>query len=276
MRATTGSISSHCARLRRAVHPEALELGAATTSRRCRTRPGRRRRGRASRPVSATRAGWMKPGGSWHDPVAETDALRALRGGGQEDPRGAGVRVLLQEVVLDLPRGVQAHAVGELDLLQGVLNEAVLAVVTPGAGDLVLVEDPEAHGREPNHAPFAATGSARLGSRRRSHLPSPGVRMSRCARSLPLAAMVVALCLAPSAGAAPPATDGPGALSHFDLARKDCVGTARNTPLEGLVHGRRRRAQRRLLPDQRQHQHRDAAVRRHRRLERSPTCRRAT
>ncbi|MFN8473977.1 MAG: glucodextranase DOMON-like domain-containing protein [Anaerolineae bacterium] len=30
----------------------------------------------------------------------------------------------------------------------------------------------------------------------------------------------------PSAGAAP---DGPGALSYFDLARKDCVGTARNT-----------------------------------------------
>ena len=29
----------------------------------------------------------------------------------------------------------------------------------------------------------------------------------------------------PDAGAA---TDGPGALSHFDLARKDCVGTARN------------------------------------------------
>ncbi|WCB93038.1 hypothetical protein DSM104299_01740 [Baekduia alba] len=26
----------------------------------------------------------------------------------------------------------------------------------------------------------------------------------------------------------PPATDGPGSLSHYDLARKDCVGTARN------------------------------------------------
>src|SRR5205823_2790308 len=25
------------------------------------------------------------------------------------------------------------------------------------------------------------------------------------------------------------ATDGPGAVSHFDLARKDCFGTARNT-----------------------------------------------
>ena len=52
--------------------------------------------------------------------------------------------------------------------------------------------------------------------------------MSRCARSLPLAALVVLWCAA-AAPAAPPATDGPGALSHFDLARKDCVGTARNT-----------------------------------------------
>jgi glucan 1,4-alpha-glucosidase len=35
---------------------------------------------------------------------------------------------------------------------------------------------------------------------------------------------------APAAVAAPTsAADGPGALSHFDLARKDCLGTARNT-----------------------------------------------
>ena len=44
--------------------------------------------------------------------------------------------------------------------------------------------------------------------------------------------LVVALALAAApARAAPPsgaAADGPGALSHFDLARKDCVGTARN------------------------------------------------
>ena len=37
--------------------------------------------------------------------------------------------------------------------------------------------------------------------------------------------------------------------------------------VEGLVHGRGRRAQRRLLPDGRQHERRDAAVRRHRRLD---------
>ena len=34
---------------------------------------------------------------------------------------------------------------------------------------------------------------------------------------------------APPSPPATPAADGPGALSHFDLARKDCLGTARNT-----------------------------------------------
>ena len=65
------------------------------------------------------------------------------------------------------------------------------------------------------------------------------------------AATIAVLCAASGAVSAPlsDAPDGPGALSHFDLARKDCVGTARNTDVEGLVHGRGRRAQRRLLPD---------------------------
>jgi glucan 1,4-alpha-glucosidase len=69
-------------------------------------------------------------------------------------------------------------------------------------------------------------------------------------KTLALAATLVPLLLAPGAAAqtAPPAdtadqtttaplaplppvpaTDGPGAASHFDLARKDCFGTARNT-----------------------------------------------
>src|SRR3954453_21565267 len=38
---------------------------------------------------------------------------------------------------------------------------------------------------------------------------------------------LAALAAAPAQAA--PAPGGPGALSHFDLARKDCVGTARNT-----------------------------------------------
>ena len=43
--------------------------------------------------------------------------------------------------------------------------------------------------------------------------------------------LAAGLALAPSASSRPvsAAPDGPGALSHFDLARKDCLGTARNT-----------------------------------------------
>ena len=53
-----------------------------------------------------------------------------------------------------------------------------------------------------------------------------------------VAVAVLALLLAPDAaaqsgpqmqGPAATASDGPGALSHFDLARKDCAGTAQNT-----------------------------------------------
>jgi glucoamylase len=51
--------------------------------------------------------------------------------------------------------------------------------------------------------------------------------MSRSVRSMSLAVLVT-FCAAPAALAAP-APGAPGALSHFDLARKDCVGTARNT-----------------------------------------------
>ena len=45
-------------------------------------------------------------------------------------------------------------------------------------------------------------------------------------------ALVVTALLATPAAQAAPAPGGPGALSHFDLARKDCVGTARNTTLQ--------------------------------------------
>ena len=52
--------------------------------------------------------------------------------------------------------------------------------------------------------------------------------------------------------------------------RPGAQGLPRHRPqldLEGLVHGRERRPQRRLLPDDRQHERRDAPVRRHRRID---------
>ncbi|HXM54870.1 MAG TPA: glucan 1,4-alpha-glucosidase, partial [Candidatus Dormibacteraeota bacterium] len=57
--------------------------------------------------------------------------------------------------------------------------------------------------------------------------------LARCAAALTVVVLGLGSAApgsaAAAAAAAPAAaTDGPGALSHFDLARKDCVGTARN------------------------------------------------
>ena len=81
-------------------------------------------------------------------------------------------------------------------------------------------------------------------------------------RVLNAAVVTAALAFGPATAFAAPAPDGPGVMSHFALARKDCVGTAQNerskvwfTVADGVL-------ERRLLPDQRQHRERDAAVRR--------------
>ena len=81
-----------------------------------------------------------------HDAVAEPDAARALAGRGEEHLGRRRVAVLLEEVVLDLPHVVDAEPVGELDLVERVLEQPVLVAVAPRPGQLVLVEDAELHG----------------------------------------------------------------------------------------------------------------------------------
>src|SRR2546422_148950 len=67
--------------------------------------------------------------------------------GAAEEALGrGGVRVLLEEVMLDAPRVVVAQPVRELDLGERVLERVVFASPGPGPRDLVLVEDPELHG----------------------------------------------------------------------------------------------------------------------------------
>jgi glucan 1,4-alpha-glucosidase len=56
-----------------------------------------------------------------------------------------------------------------------------------------------------------------------------GVAVPPMARALIASLALILLAAAPAAATAAPATDGPGALSHFDLARKDCLGTSRTT-----------------------------------------------
>ena len=87
-----------------------------------------------------------------HDAVTEPDVLRALRRRREEHLGRARVRVLLEEVVLDLPHVVDAELVGELDLLERVLEQLVLGVVGPRPRQLVLVEDAELHAPDGNHA----------------------------------------------------------------------------------------------------------------------------
>src|SRR5258707_5818964 len=68
----------------------------------------------------------------------------------------------------------------------------------------------------------------------------PAFPHARWRSALPIALVIIALIfstvssiasrgLAFASEAANVASDGPGALSHFDLARKDCLGTARNS-----------------------------------------------
>ena len=57
------------------------------------------------------------------DAVPEADLRRALAARGEEHLGRRRVAVLLEEVVLDLPHVLDAEAVGELDLVEGVLDQ---------------------------------------------------------------------------------------------------------------------------------------------------------
>ena len=58
--------------------------------------------------------------------MTQPDALRPGGRGGEKDLGRRRVAVLLEEVVLDLPYAVEADAVGQLDLLQGVAEQLML------------------------------------------------------------------------------------------------------------------------------------------------------
>ena len=82
--------------------------------------------------------------------MAEANVLGALARGGEEDLGGGGVRVLFEEVVLDLEDVIEAELVGELDLFERLLIDAVLGVWIPGRlivrlRELQFVEETELH-----------------------------------------------------------------------------------------------------------------------------------
>ena len=144
MRVTASSASSQFSRFVLAIDAEPAELGLRGRLTGAEVDPAVRHEveggdplGHAGRVVEALR--------ELHDAVAEPDAARALAGRGEEHLGGRGVAVLLEEVVLDLPHVVEADAVGQLHLVERVLEELVLVVGGPGSRELVLVEESEVH-----------------------------------------------------------------------------------------------------------------------------------
>ena len=95
---------------------------------------------------SATARRMVDLSGELDDAVAEADARRSLGGGREQHLGRAAVGVLLEEVVLDRPHVVDADAVRELDLLEGLLHDAVLRAGVPRTRQLELVEHAEPHG----------------------------------------------------------------------------------------------------------------------------------
>ena len=85
-------------------------------------------------------------GGELHDAVAKPDVLGPLRRRTEEHFGCRRVRVLFQEMMLDLPGVVVAKPVGQLHLVERILIELAFIVRPPGARQLQLVEDAEFHG----------------------------------------------------------------------------------------------------------------------------------
>jgi len=79
------------------------------------------------------------------DAVTQANALGALRAGGEKHFGRGGVRILLEEVVLDLPDVVDPQTIGELDLVKRLLIKTQLGLLAPGLRQLVLVEQSEFH-----------------------------------------------------------------------------------------------------------------------------------
>src|SRR5439155_10832928 len=82
------------------------------------------------------------------------------------------------KMVLDHPGGVDADAVGQLALLDGLLEHRALGILVPGPGQLVLEEEADLHRALPVRRRWAAaTGGPR---RRRRNRSSRRRRASRC------------------------------------------------------------------------------------------------
>ena len=89
--------------------------------------------------------GWLNGGGVCTMPCPRRMFFVRCDAAARKTSGARRVAVLLEEVVLHLPDVFDSERVGELDLLERVLEKHVFRVLGPGARELVLVEDAELH-----------------------------------------------------------------------------------------------------------------------------------
>ena len=66
------------------------------------------------------------------DAVTEADGFGESRGGSEENFGRRGMRIFFEEVVFDLPRVIEAEAVGQLDLMERLVKEVAFVALVPG------------------------------------------------------------------------------------------------------------------------------------------------
>ncbi len=72
--------------------------------------------------------------------MAQANAAGALRAGGKKHLRRGGMRIFLEEMVLDFPDVVDPQFIREFDLRDGILDQAALGILMPWLRQLMFVE----------------------------------------------------------------------------------------------------------------------------------------
>ena len=128
-RTATSRPSSHCSRFCERVDLEAGELRLAAALAAAELDPTAGDEIEHADPLGGARR-MVELRRGQDDAVAEAHVLRALAAGREEHLGRRRVAVLLEEVVLDFPHVLDAERVGQLDLIERVLDQVVLAVLS--------------------------------------------------------------------------------------------------------------------------------------------------
>src|ERR1700721_2353267 len=84
-----------------------------------------------------------------HYAMADTNVFGALAHRGQKYFRGRGMRVFFQKVMLGGPHVIVSVLIGKDRLFQGVLEQGVLGIASPGTRELMFVKTAKFHGCKP-------------------------------------------------------------------------------------------------------------------------------